>query len=179
MDRAEDEKAVAVGEGADGVDLSALIQLEIDVEGQVEPLQLALPEGTDFLLTLRERIALDAAAHIFERDEDEPLACLPSGRRTLRLVAHRAHRATVQVRYEHLIKERAFAPSKTVFRVLQWAVGKHGFNLDPVSATKANLILPGASEPLPRDAVIGKYIEPHTCLLIVDLTLKDFTNGRG
>ena len=35
-------------------------------------------------------------------------------------------------------------------RRLQWAVGKHGYNLDPMTAAKANLILPGADEPLPR-----------------------------
>jgi hypothetical protein len=56
-------------------------------------------------------------------------------------------------------------------------VGKHGFNLAPLSAAKANLILPDATEPLPRDAVIGTYVKPHEQVLIVDLTLKDFANG--
>jgi hypothetical protein len=64
-----------------------------------------------------------------------------------------------------------------VFKVLQWAVSKKGFVLDPVAAAKANLILPGADAPLPRDAAVGKFVKPGHCTLMVDLTLKDFTNG--
>jgi hypothetical protein len=181
MDAIEDVGASDLAKtiSSEGADVDALVHLEIEIEDQVEPRQLALPGGDSFLAALRECIAVDAEIHIFERDGDEPLLCLPRGRSTLRLVAHRHHHITVQVRYEHLIKDRTFTPAKTVFNVLQWAVGKHGFDLDPVSAAKANLILPGASTPLPRDAAIGKYIEPHTCILVVDLTLKDFTNGWG
>jgi len=56
-------------------------------------------------------------------------------------------------------------------------VGKKGFDLDPVTAAKANLILPGADAPLPRDAAVGKFVKTGHCTLVVDLTLKDFTNG--
>ncbi len=64
-----------------------------------------------------------------------------------------------------------------MFRVLQWDVGKQGFNLDDTAKAKANLMLPGASEPLPKNAMIGHYVKPAQCSLTLDLTLKDFTNG--
>ena len=60
---------------------------------------------------------------------------------------------------------------------LAMAVSKHGFNLDPMAAAKANLILPGADQPLPREDVLGKHVKGDRCTLVVDLTLKDFTNG--
>ena len=78
---------------------------------------------------------------------------------------------------EHGEKEHRFAPGTTVFTVLQWAVGKHGYNLDPAIAPKANLILPAAEEPMPRDRMIGSFTTPGSHSLMVDLTLKDFTNG--
>jgi len=56
-------------------------------------------------------------------------------------------------------------------------LGKHGFNLDPMAAAKANLILPDAEQPLPREDVLGKHVKGDHCTLVVDLTLKDFTNG--
>ena len=37
--------------------------------------------------------------------------------------------------------------------------------------------MPGATEPLPKDAVIGRYVNHQNCGLTLDLTLKDFTNG--
>ena len=83
----------------------------------------------------------------------------------------------MRVRYEHKTEERTFSPAKTVFKVLQWAVGKQGFNLDPMSAAKANLILPGAEQPLPARRARQVTSSRANCTLVVDLTLKDFTNG--
>ena len=115
--------------------------------------------------------------HLFEHGHDEPLSHPPHGRKAIRLVGHRCHVVTVQVRYEHRSIEHRFTPAATVFKVLQWAVSNKGFALDPVAAAKANLILPGADVPLPRDAAVGKFVKPGHCALVVDLTLKDFTNG--
>jgi len=84
---------------------------------------------------------------------------------------------TVEVRYEHRTIHHHFAPAATVFKVLQRAVSKKGFCLDPLAAAKANLILPGADAPMPREAAVGKFVKPGHCVLTVDLTLKDFTNG--
>jgi hypothetical protein len=91
------------------------------------------------------------------------------------LVAHRARKIIVQVNYEHLTKEHEFSPSATIYQVLQWAIGKHGYELDPMARSKANLILPGTQVPLSRDDVIAKFA--HDRVLKVDLTLRDFTNG--
>lgn len=61
--------------------------------------------------------------------------------------------------------------------MLLWAIGKKGFNLDDTSKAKANLMLPGTDQPLPKDAVIGSFVKHGACCLTLDLTLKDFTNG--
>ena len=33
------------------------------------------------------------------------------------------------------------------------------------------------TQPLPREDVLGKYVKAGDCTLVVDLTLKDFSNG--
>jgi hypothetical protein len=154
-----------------------VIRIEVIHAGSVEAVVMELPPGEDLLAALRLALAIEDDLLVFERDQDEPLACLPPGRKALRLVTHKAHTIELEVRYDHKTFKKAFPPSKTVFKALQWAVGKHAFDLDPASAAKANLILPGADEPLPREAVIGSYVPHGHHVLVVDLTLRDFTNG--
>ena len=100
-------------------------------------------------------------------------------RKALSLVAHRCKEILVKVQYEHRTEHHHFPPSATVFRVLQWAIGKLG--LDDISRAKAHLMLPGSAEPLPNDAVLGRLVKfehhEHRHELVLDLTLKDFTNG--
>jgi len=151
------------------------IHVELDIEGGADPRALTAPHGG--LSGLRELADIDIDVHLFERDHDEPLSADIVGRKAIRLVAHRARLIEVEVRYEHRSIKREFAPAKTVFRVLQWAVSKHGFDLDATAAARANLILPGAETPLPRDSVIGAYTKPGHHVLVLDLTLRDFTNG--
>lgn len=154
-----------------------MIRIEIEREGAVEVATLEVRDREDLLHHVRNQLELDVDILIFERDGDEPLTLHKKGRKALRLVAHRHRQITVKVRYEHRTEERAFSPAKTVFKVLQWAVGKQAFNLDPTSAARANLILPGAETPLPRDSAIGNFTQPGECVLVLDLTLRDFTNG--
>src|SRR3546814_15890078 len=97
----------------------------------------------------------------------------------MRLLATARRAIEVVVRYENRSIEHKFAPSATVFRVLEWAIGKKGYGLDPLSAAKANLILPGADQPMPRDRTIGSFTKRGEKTLAVDLTLKDLTNGCG
>jgi DNA-directed RNA polymerase subunit K/omega len=151
------------------------LQIEIEIEGFAEPRDLHAPDGA--VAGIRGLAQIEDDLHLFERDGDDPLVDDIKGRKAIRLVAHRARQIEVEVRYEHREKKRAFAPAKTVFRVLQWAVGKHGFDLDATAAARANLILPGADTPLPRDAVIGSFTKPGERKLVLDLTLRDFTNG--
>lgn len=154
-----------------------LLRVEIEREGMDETFALEMPIHSDMIAEIRERLALDPEVHVFERDQDEPLTCNVEKRRHLRLLAHPQRSLEVVVRYDHLEKDRRFPPSATVFRVLRWAVGKQAYNLDPNTAAKANLMLPGAEQPLPRDRTIGSFTRPGSPRLVLDLTLKDFTNG--
>lgn len=153
------------------------VDIEIEIEDQAEPLGFSVVIDERFEETVRARIGVTEEMHLFEHGHDEPLPHPPHGRKAIRLIGHRCSVVTVEVRYEHRTIEHRFAPAATVFKVLQWAVSKKGFDLDPVAAAKANLILPGADAPLPRDAAVGKFVKPGHCTLVVDLTLKDFTNG--
>ena len=154
-----------------------VIHVEVEIIERVE--MLVVPDTGEITLVdvIRERLKLDADLHLFERDHDEPLKHHAPGRKHVRVVGHRCHQVTLEVRYEHETKQHHFRPSATVFKALQWAVSKHGFNLDPMAAAKANLILPGADQPLPKEDALGKYVKEGNCTLVVDLTLKDFTNG--
>jgi hypothetical protein len=153
------------------------VRIEVSLPGESEPKVLELLLVEDLLNSARQALGLGEEVLIFALDGDEPLATAPPGRKALRLTAHKARELTVKVNYEHLTKDKKFPPSKTVFKVLQWAVGKHGFNLDPTSAARANLILLGNDQPLPREAPISSFVPPGEHALVVDLTLKDFTNG--
>jgi hypothetical protein len=156
-----------------------LLHIEIEREGYDEIIEIELHRDIDMVAHVRRHLELDIDVHIFERDRDEPLARNIEGRRHLRLIAHPHRLIDVVVRYEHQQKEDRFPPSATVFTVLKWAVGKHGYRLDPQNAARANLILPGAEQPLPRDRAIGAFTKPGAPCLVVDLTLKGFTNGRN
>lgn len=159
------------------IEVDDLVRIEIEREGTDEIIEIALHRDVDMISHIRAELKLDAEVHIFERERDEPLACNVPDRRHLRLLAHSHRVIEVVFRYEHHEKSHRFPPSATVFTALQWAVGKHGYNLDSVIAPKANLILPGADEPMPRDRTIGSFTTPGSHRLVVDLTLKDFTNG--
>jgi hypothetical protein len=162
------------------------VEVEIEDRGETEFIEV---EGGDLDAVLKGVRALAALddIHVFERDADEPIGGDIKHKKALSVVAHRCKRVDVEVRYEHLTKAHEFAPSATVFRVLQWAIGKHGYNLDDTARAKANLILPDAEQPLPPGDVIGRLVKHddhdqhhdhrHECKLIVDLTLRDFTNG--
>lgn len=154
-----------------------IVRLEVECEGVSEPVGLEVVADDAMLVAIRDALALGPDVMLFERDGDEPLTAPIEGRNAVRLVAHCAKQIAVTVRYEHRSIERDFAPSKTVFKVLQWAVGKQGFGLDPTLAAKANLILPGAKVPLPRDSIIGSHTQAGVRELVLDLTFRDFTNG--
>ena len=153
------------------------IDIEIEVEDQAEPLSFSVVLDERFEETVRAQIGVTEEMHLFEHGRDQPLSHPPHGRTAIRLVGHRCRVVTAWVRYDHRTLKHVSAPAATVFKVLQWAVSKEGFDLDSVGAAKANLILPGADAPLPRDTAVGKYVKPGDCELVVDLTLKDFTNG--
>ncbi len=154
-----------------------MLRVEVERDGAVETLAIETAPQTDALDAVRKMLGLEEDDLIFELDGDEPLVGPVTGRKVLQLVVHKARKIKVQIRYEHRTEAREFGPAKTVFKVLQFAVGKKGFNLDPTVAARANLMLPGAQTPLPREAAIGSFVEKGERVLVLDLTLKDFTNG--
>lgn len=153
------------------------IRVEVEIEDRDVNTVIEVEADLDAVLAAVRALADVGEVHVFERDADEPIGGDVKHKKALSVVAHRCRRIVVEVRYEHLTKEHAFAPAATVFQVLQWAIGKHGFNLDDTARAKANLILPGAEQPLPTGDVIGSLVKHDNCRLVVDLTLQDFTNG--
>lgn len=154
------------------------VHIEIEIEDRVEMLVVTPTGEGGFVELIRSKFDLSEEVHLFERDHEEPLAHHHGrGRKHIRVVGHCCHEVSLAVRFDHETRHHHFRPSATIFRALQWAVSKHGFRLDAMAAAKANLILPGADAPLPREDVLGKYVKPDHCALVVDLTLKDFTNG--
>lgn len=141
--------------------------VEVQVEGDVAVV----------VELVKSRAAFEEEIHIFERD-GEPLAEIDiSMRKALTLVAHRHKEVRVTVHFEHHEKNHSFKPSASVNRVLQWAVAIKEFGLDPTQRSKANLMLPGSKEPLNKDDVLAQLVHfPHDHV-VLELTLKDFTNG--
>jgi hypothetical protein len=156
----------------------ATVRVELEVEDR-KTVEVIEVEGGSLDAVLREVRALAALEdlHVFERDKDEPIGLEIEQRKVLSLHGHRCRKVIVTVHWNHETKEHEFAPSAHIHRVLLWAISKKGFNLDDTAKAKANLILPGADEPLPKDAVIGSFVKHGECAVTLELTLKDFTNG--
>jgi hypothetical protein len=155
------------------------ICVEVEIEDRQDAKIIEVEGGSlDAILAGVRRLAeLEEAYEIFERDKEEPIGPEIEKKKHIALVAHRCKGVLVKVHYEHRTIEHHYPPSATVFRVLQWAIGKKGFILDDTAKAKANLMLPGATEPLPKNDVIGRFAQHDRCELTLDLTLKDFTNG--
>jgi hypothetical protein len=154
------------------------VRVEVEIEDR-KAIEVIEVEGANLDTVLRAVRALAALedAHIFERDQEEPIGIEIETRKVLSLHGHRCRKVLVKVHWNHETKEHEFAPAAHVYRVLLWAIGKRGFNLDDTAKAKANLILPHTDEPLPKDAVIGRFVKHGNCTLTLELTLKDFTNG--
>ena len=153
------------------------VRVEVEIEDRKKVEVIEVEGGLDAVLREVRALAALEDIHVFERDADEVIGIEIEKRKVLSLHGHRCRKVTVKVHWNHETKEHEFAPSVHVYRVLLWAIGKKGFNLDDMARSRANLILPGADEPLPKDAVIGSFVKHGECGLTLELTLKDFTNG--
>jgi hypothetical protein len=155
--------------------------VKLIVEAQVEdraPFKLeVVPDAAKLMKALQEQCGFAEQLYVFERDADEPIGDGIAAKKAIDVVAHRCKRISVTVRFEHKQFVREFSPAATSQRVLHWAVGKQAFNLDGDARSKANLILPGGEQPLPGDTTLAGYAKFPACSLVLDLTLKDFTNG--
>jgi hypothetical protein len=154
------------------------IRVEVEIEDRktVEVIEVTGGSLESVLRDVRALAQLEDL-HVFERDKEEPIGIEIEEVTVLSVHGHRCRKIAVKVHWSHETKEHHFAPSATIYRVLLWAIGKTGFDLDEVTRAKANLILPGAEEPLPKDAVIGSFVHHGKCELTLELTLKEFTNG--
>ena len=106
-------------------------------------------------------------ALLFLDNHDEPLDASHRlsdsgvGNRHL-LHCHCCRRVEVKVHYNGVAKERAFAPSARVSRVLKWAAS--AFGLTGTDAQGLELRLQSdANQSLPGDGHIGCYTRPRVC----------------
>lgn len=142
----------------------------------IEMIELEDPSVEKLIEAIRHKSKTESEVFIFEKGQEEELTSIEN-RSAISIIVHRCKKITVHINFEHKTETHTFSPSATVYRVLTWAIGKKGFNLDDTARAKANLIIPGETTPLPREAVIGSYVTEHNCDLTVELTLRDFTNG--
>jgi hypothetical protein len=150
--------------------------IELQIEDR-ELIEIKVSGGLEAIMeAIRTRSGTEEILILFERDGDE-LDEKHGSRHSISVVAHRCKEIHITVRFEHRSEERSFKPSATINRVLQWAVKE--FKLDATQRSKANLILPGTETPLLKDDVLAQYSKFPHCKLMLDLTLKDFTNGHG
>jgi hypothetical protein len=150
------------------------VHVELTIPNIEAPLSLGVSNLSELRAVAAEHFGGDEF-ELYERDADEVLNDL-SGRKAISVVAHRCKKVRATVTFDREISDE-FSPSATVNKVLRWAVGKKGFGLDADQQAKANLILPGGKDPLPREAMIGQFVTAGTCNVGLELTLKDFTNG--
>lgn len=163
--------------------------MEIDVlvegEGLTDVETIRLPHGAQG----RELIAAVALkggfpvheALLFVEDGDEPLdlAVVVVDERMSDRVhhVHRARHIAVTVFYMAGDKSETFRPPTRVQQVLDWAVGPHGFKIDPSIAPEMELALHGQTTPLPKNAHIGRFVQHPEHKLSLDLIRGVVPNG--
>lgn len=148
------------------------MEIELFVEGEgladVEMIRIADGGPAREIVTAvakRGRFAGEEA-FLFIEDGAEPLdlEVLVTGEEARGKVhhVHRVREIEVVVFFQAQHKEKKFPPSARVQRILDWAVGKDAFNIDPSIAPEMELALHGQTKPLPKNAHIGRYIRhPH------------------
>lgn len=166
--------------------MNIAIEVLVEGEGLTEVEIVRLPEGS----IAREIVAAVATkggfpveeAFLFVEDCEEPLdlALIVENRMTDKVHhVHRTRKIDVGVFYQGRQIYRQFAPSVRVQRVLDWAVGSKGFNIDPVIAPEMELALHGETTPLPKNAHIGRYVRHPHCELALDLIRGIVPNGAS
>ena len=151
------------------------MQIEIIVEGEglldIEAIRLPSgANGKELIAAVAKRGGFPADdAFLFLEGADEPLdaSLFVVDERTSRAIhhVHRARQVEVTVSYKDLSKAKFFRPGARVQDVLDWAVGSHGFNIDPAIAPEMELALNGQTTALPKSAHIGRFVHhPHDCL---------------
>lgn len=162
------------------------VELLVEGEGLTEVETIRVPEGS----AAREIIIVIAAkghfpaedAFLFVEDSEEaidPARVLDGSMADKVHQVHRVHRIDVRVFYQSRQIDRRFAPSARVERVLDWAAGDDGFDIDPVIAPEMELALHGQTEALPKNAHIGRYVRHPHHELVLDLIRGIVPNGAS
>lgn len=89
----------------------------------------------------------------------------------------RCTRVTVTVQYNGQDRSEKFGPGVPMHRVKEWAVGKKGFNLNPVDAAEHVLQLTGTSDRPDEDVHIGSLVVASGCKVEFDLVAKVRVEG--
>lgn len=163
------------------------MSIEILVEGEgLADVEILLIAGGASALEVVRGVAQKGAfphaeAALFIEDGDEPLdlASTVVDDSFLGRVhhVHRVRRISVTVAYKERQIERRFSPATRVQRVLDWAVGEEGFNIDPSIAPEMELALQGSEKALPKSAHIGRFIHHPQHELKLDLIRGVVPNG--
>jgi hypothetical protein len=90
---------------------------------------------------------------------------------------HRARRLDVHVAYQDKDIEHHYSPAATVQMALDWAVGPHGFKIDPAIALEMELAIEGSEKALPRQAHLGRFVHHPSHDLRLDLIRGVIPNG--
>jgi hypothetical protein len=161
------------------------IEVMVEGEGLAEIEIIRIPEGgkaREIVAAVALRSGFPAEEGIlFIEDGNDPLdLALVIVEEAVTGKVHHVHRALhveVSVLYQNEKKEKQFPPSARVQRVLDWAVGRDGFKIDPAIAPEMELALHGQTTPLPKNAHIGRYVRHHHHSLTLDLIRGVVPNG--
>lgn len=161
--------------------------VEIFVEGEgLEDVQVVTLPQAGSRLAIVEFVAGKSGfpageAFLFAEDGDEPLdldVILAEDDHAGRIHhVHRLRAVDVTVFYGGREIEKSFSPAARIGRVLEWAVGKHGFKIDPAIAPEMELALHGQTEALPKKAHIGRFVRASQKKLKLDLIRGVIPNG--
>lgn len=163
------------------------IEVILEGEGLSDVEVIRIPEGSlarEIVVAVATKSGFPAEeAVLFVEDAEEPLdlAVVVAPEKISGKIhhVHRVRKIEVEVFYQAQHKEKKFPPSARVQRVLDWAVGKDGFNIDPAIAPEMELALHGQTKPLPKNAHIGRYIRHPQCKLEFDLIRGVVPNGAS
>ena len=164
------------------------IELFVHFAHRAEPNQIAIAEDAlaeELIAQLHHAGLLQhengEETLVFLDNHDEPLEpgqrlreCGVGHRHLLH--CHSCRRVEVKAHYNGAVKERAFAPSARVSRVLKWAAS--AFGLTGADAQGLELRLQcDANQPLPTDSHIGCYTRPRVCAVELCLVPKVRVEG--
>ena len=161
------------------------IDIVVEGEGLADVTTVRLPRGatgTELIAAVAAKGGFPAEeAFLFVEEEDGPLdvAVIVVDERLGERVhhVHRARQVKVTVFYKGSDKEHTFRPATRVQQVLDWAVGPHGFKIDPSIAPEMELALHGHTAALPKTAHIGRFVHHPDHSLALDLIRGVVPNG--